>query len=184
MDRGQQRYSNVAVTIHWLTVLLVLYNAGVMLLLSEEMSNRLIDSHKAVGITVLFLTVLRLLWRLTHKWPPLSDEMAGWEKVLARTTHVLFYVLLFAVPLAGWLMVSAGRGDPVSWFGLFDIPALPVEQSRQTAGLFNNVHEIAAFTTIGLVLLHVAGALKNTFSDRVPGISRMWYGQGPARRRR
>lgn len=182
MDRAQRRYSKVAVTIHWLTVVLVLYNVGLMLLAPEEVADRLIGSHMAVGLTVLFLTVLRLAWRLTHKWPPLSDQMAQWEKVLARATHVLFYVLLFVVPLAGWLMVSAGRGEPVSWFGLFDIPALPVEQSRETAGLFNNVHEIAALTTVGLVLLHVAGALKNTFSDRVPGISRMWYGRGPARR--
>lgn len=181
MDKGQRRYSNVAVTIHWLTVALVLYNVGVMLLLPEDVADGLMGSHMAVGLTVLFLTVLRLVWRLTHRWPPLSDRMAPWEKALARATHVLFYVLLFAVPLAGWLMVSAARGEPISWFGLFDIPALPVQQSRETAGLFNNVHEIAAFSTIGLVLLHVAGALKNTFSDRVPGISRMWYGRGPAR---
>ena len=182
MDSGRQRYSNVAVTIHWLTVALVLWNVGVMLLMPEQVSRQLIGSHMAAGLTVLFLTVLRLLWRLTHRWPPLSDQMAGWEKVLARTTHVLFYLLLFVVPLAGWLMVSAGRGEPISWFGLFDIPALPVQRSRETAGLFNNVHEIAAFTTVGLVALHVAGALKNTFSDRLPGISRMWFGRGPARR--
>lgn len=182
MDQGQQRYSNVAIVLHWLIAALILWNVATMLLLPEDVSRRLIDIHKAAGITVLALSAIRLGWRLTHRWPPLSDQLATWEKALARATHVLFYVLMFVVPLAGWLMVSAGRGDPVSWFGLFDIPALPVPRDRAAAGYYNTLHEYAAFLTVGLLVLHVGGALKHSFVDRAPGLSRMWFGRGPARR--
>lgn len=181
MSAAQIRYSNVAIILHWLIAALVVWNVGVVFLTGEEVPPTLMESHKAAGITVLALSLVRIGWRLTHRWPPLSDHLAGWEKALARTTHVLFYVLLFVVPLAGWIMVSAGRGDPVSWFGLFDIPALPVARSRETAGLFYEVHEYAAFAMIGLVILHVAGALKHSFIDRAPGLSRMWFGNAPPR---
>lgn len=170
---GLVGYSGVAMTLHWLIAALILYNVGVMLFTPEEVPPALMESHKAMGITILFLSILRLIWRLTHKWPPLSDRIAGWQKALARTTHVLFYVLIIAVPLAGWTFHSAGRGTPVSWLGLFEIPALPIAQSREVAGLFHDVHEIAAFTLIGLLVLHVAGALKHTFTPGIPGISRM-----------
>ncbi len=181
MQHRRRTYTNVAITLHWLIAALILWNVGVMLFTPEEVPAVLMESHKAAGITVIALSVMRLLWRLTHKWPPLSDRMARWEKALARTTHVLFYVLIFVVPLAGWIMVSAGRGDPVSWFGLFDIPALPIAQSEDTAGLFHEVHEYAAFLMIGLLVLHVGGALKHSLLDRQPGLSRMWYGNRPAR---
>ena len=94
---------------------------------------------------------------------------------------MLFYVLMIVVPLAGWWRHSAASGNPVSWLGLFDIPALPVAQSRETAALFHEVHEYPAFMLIGLMVLHVGGALKHTFLDKAPGLSRIWFGSTPAR---
>lgn len=181
VEKGQQRYSNLAVTLHWLIAALIVWNVAVVFLVGENAAPFWMESHKAAGITVLLLSLLRLGWRLTHKWPPLSDELANWEKLLARTTHVLFYVLIILVPLAGWLMVSAGRGQPVSWFGLFDIPPLPVARSAEIAGVFHEVHEYAALTTIGLLVLHVGGALKHSLVGRAPGLSRMWFTRRPAR---
>ena len=55
--------------------------------------------HKALGIAILVLSVGRLLWRWTHPVPPLPSDLAGWEKALARTVHVIFYVLLIGLPL-------------------------------------------------------------------------------------
>ena len=83
----------------------------------------LLARHKSFGMTVLMLAILRLLWRLGHAPPPLPSGMTPLERRLARGTHMAFYVLLFAMPLTGWLMSSA-KSYSVSWFGLFTWPNL------------------------------------------------------------
>lgn len=175
--RAQQRYSSVAIVLHWAVAALIVWNLATVLLLPPDLSRRLLDTHKAVGITVLVLSLLRLGWRMTHPWPPLSNHLAAWEKLLARATHGLFYVLIILVPLAGWLMVSAATGKPVNWFGVFEIPALPVARSAATAVYYHDLHEYAAFLTLGLLALHVGGALKHSLFGRAPGLSRMWFGR-------
>ena len=90
--------------------------------------------------------------------------------MFARATHLAFYVMMIAVPLAGWAMVSAGP-RPLEWFGLFDWPKLPVD--RATGEIAHDAHVILALSTVGLVLLHVAGALKHHFLDRDFVLARM-----------
>lgn len=76
--------------------------------------------HKSVGITVLALSIVRLMWRLTHAAPPLPTTLLPWEAVLARITHVGFYVLMLALPFSGWMMVSASVWNlPTVIFGSF-----------------------------------------------------------------
>lgn len=166
-------YSRVAIALHWTIAILLLGNV-VLALMAEGADKALAGSimgfHKSIGLTVLMLTLIRLAWRLTHGFPRLPDSVPTWNVVLARSTHVAFYVLLITVPLAGWAMASAGP-YPLEWFGLFDWPKLPV--SKATGEFAHEVHEILAFTTIGLVVLHVAGALKHHFMDRNDVLARM-----------
>jgi cytochrome b561 len=83
--------------------------------------------HKSIGLTVLVLTTLRLLWRLTHKPPLLPAAMSGWERFSAKAAH---YILMVVVPLSGWTYVSSQWADgkplnvPTLWFGLFQVPHL------------------------------------------------------------
>ena len=71
------------------------------------------------------LDLLRVIWRLMHKAPPLADTLASWEVALSKVTHLLLYVLMLGIPMSGWLMHSAYTGgQPVSWFGLFNWPGL------------------------------------------------------------
>src|ERR1700744_670451 len=83
----------------------------------------LLARHKSFGMTILMLAVLRLIWRLFNKPPPLPADMSKIERLLAHVTHIGLYVLLFAMPLTGWLMSSA-KNYSVSWFGFFISPAL------------------------------------------------------------
>ena len=79
-----------------------------------------------------------------------------------------------AIPLTGWAMVSAfSKGAGVSLFGLVTVPALPVGHDKPTAGLFAELHTVLAFAMIGLILLHVAGALKHQLFDRDGTLRRM-----------
>ena len=166
-------YSRVAVALHWTIAVLILGNAAGGLLadsLDDVTAGAIMSVHKPTGITILALSLARLGWRLAHGFPRFPNATPGWDAVLARATHIAFYFLMIAVPLAGWAMVSAGP-RPVEWFGLFDIPKLPV--SRTTADFAHGAHEILALTTLGLVVLHVAGALKHHLLDRDDVLARM-----------
>lgn len=166
-------YSRVAIALHWTIAVLILGNAIGGLLheaFGPAAEASIMAVHKSIGLTVLVLSLVRLAWRMAHGFPRFPDSTSRWDAIAARATHVAFYVLIIAVPLAGWMMVSAGP-RPLEWFGLFPWPKLPV--SEATAGTAHDAHVLLAFTTIGLVLLHVAGALKHHFVDRDDVLARM-----------
>ena len=143
--------------------------------------------HKSIGLTILALSVVRLAWRLTHKAPPLSQAMPAWEKVVSKITHALFYFLMIALPVTGWVYTSAGysvtfeRFFPVatSWFGLFEVPHIAAiasksEEARKTIGINTEfVHSKLAWGVIVLGGLHVAAALKHHLFNRDDVLTRM-----------
>ena len=178
ISRAIPRYTTGAIIFHWVIAALIITNLAIGLLhegMSRAQMMTWMGAHKAIGITVLLLSILRIVWRVTHPRPPLGGDLAIWEKTLARLTHGLFYVLMIAIPFAGWAMVSSG-GKPVSMFALFDFPALPV--AKASGGVFASVHEITAFLMIGLIVLHLAGALKHQFIDRNGELGKMIPGLG------
>ncbi|MNR19385.1 hypothetical protein D3C85_1361730 [compost metagenome] len=130
------------------------------------------QTHKAVGLTILVLTLGRIGWRLANPLIALPAEMPKWERILSRGTQFLFYAVLLVMPLTGWLASSAAGRD-ISWFGLFQWPLLPIGGGREAAGQFMDVHEIVAKLLYVLILLHVAGALKHQFINRDNVLHRM-----------
>ncbi len=181
---ARSSYSRAAIALHWLIALLILANlAGGLwasaLLQSAEPSDRrlgfeIIQLHKSVGLTVLALTLVRIAVRLSAPPPPLPVHMTKAERGLARLSHGGFYVLMIALPLTGWLMVSASPiGLPTFWFGLFEVPHLPVPQGREPAEAARNMHEVLGYLMLGLVALHVAAAIKHQLLDRDDVLARM-----------
>ncbi len=143
----------------------------------EWMPNRfeIYQWHKSFGILVLVLSVVRLIWRLTHKAPPLPDGMKGWEIVFAKVTHIGFYALMIGVPLLGWAMISASR-LPIEneLFYLIPLPDLPgISASEATEDRLKTLHEIGAKLILLLFVLHVAGALKHHFVEKDGTLGRM-----------
>ena len=175
MAEPRNRYSTVSLVLHWLIAALVV--TQIVLVTAHEAtegsaSRELLNMHKSVGLSILVLTLVRLGWRIANPAIPLPMEMPRWQKLLARTNHVLFYVLLIAMPLVGWAASSAAGRDIV-WFGLFNWPLLPVGGGREMAGNLMDVHEAAAKLLIFLVVLHIVGALKHQFIDRDNVLHRM-----------
>ncbi|KGM42105.1 cytochrome B561 [Aquabacterium sp. NJ1] len=183
MKTGQnppiQRYSTVAIVLHWVLALAIL-TAFVVGVTVDDMplspsKIKLINWHKWAGIGILFLSVLRLVWRLTHRPPALPDRiqqtMPGWQTKAYHATHHLMYALFFVVPLLGWAYSSA-KGYPIVWFGVLPLPDLmPV--NKELADSIKELHGAAAFGLIGLVALHVAAALKHQFIDKDGLLERM-----------
>ena len=171
-------YSRTAIVLHWAIALLVLSTIPLGLFGASSGSaaaQSATNAHKSIGILILLLTLVRVGWRLGHKPPAMPDSMAPVLRWIARATHVLFYVLLLILPLSGWWMSSAVP-DPdrhVFGFGIFDIPFLPVPRGWASAGPARFVHVTLAFLMIGLVVLHIAAALKHHFIDRDAILARM-----------
>jgi cytochrome b561 len=174
LTRSARRYGSVAMILHWLIALLIVLNFAAVWT-AEDMPRpermQIMASHKAIGITVLVLSILRIVWRIRHRPPPLQRSLQPWERFLAHAVHGLFYVAMVGIPLTGWAMVS-GAG-PVSLFGLVAVPALPVPTDEASAGAFNAVHERLAWLMLALFVLHVLGALKHQFLDRDRTLGRM-----------
>jgi cytochrome b561 len=130
------------------------------------------DIHRSVGMLLLFLLVLRFGWRLANPKPALS-ELSPLERRLAPIVHWGFYPLLFALMASGYL-ISTADGRPIEVFDWFSVPALVRRKGLEdTAG---DIHEILAWVTIGLVVLHAAASLKHHFVDRNTVLKRMWSG--------
>lgn len=167
------RYSRVAIWFHWTIALLVIFNIVVGLLHDPVPALRsLMGAHKALGITVLVLTAGRIAWRLAHRPPPLPVHTPLWEKALAHAAHALLYIFMIALPLTGWLMVSgSAKRSPLNWFGLFDIPYLPV--SAATGRLGHDAHGVLGWMMLALVVLHIGAALRHHVLLRDPVLARM-----------
>ncbi|NIJ19694.1 cytochrome b561 [Sphingomonas naasensis] len=163
------RYNRGAIAFHWAIAALVLVNLFIGLFHETLLAGlRVMPLHKAIGATVLVLSIARLGWRLTHRPPALPEAVPGWERALANSLHWLFYALLLILPLTGWIFSSnPERPRPVSWFGLFDLPLLPV--SSGAAGAAHEAHELLGLLMTALVVLHIAAALRHHFllRDRV-----------------
>jgi cytochrome b561 len=172
-----ERYSRGAVILHWLIAVLIVLNfvaAGVAEDMPKAEAAQVMANHKAIGITILLLTLVRLGWRFVRPPPPLVETLKAWEAAVAKVTHTLFYFLMVAIPVAGWgLHSAASGGKPVSVFGIFAMPALPVGHDKPTIGVFHEAHELTAGLMFLLFWLHVAAALKHQFLDKDATLRRM-----------
>jgi cytochrome b561 len=114
-----ERYTRVAILLHWAIAAFILFNLAFGFFMEEyepPLKFIIIVAHISAGMTVLGLTVLRIVWRLTHRPPPLSPTLSGWERRLAHAVHIGIYVLMLALPLTGWAMISANppQNSPVA----------------------------------------------------------------------
>jgi cytochrome b561 len=175
MPAAPTRYTRTAVALHWLLGLALigsffvgLYMTGLPL---SPQRLKLYNWHKWAGITILTLSFVRLLWRLTHQ-PPADVPMPAWQQRAAHWTHRALYVLFFAVPLAGWAYSSAA-GFPVVVFGVLPLPDL-MPADKELAEFIKPVHKYLAYTLALIVLGHIGAALKHQFVDHDGLLVRMW----------
>ena len=161
-------YTPVAKLLHWLTALLVLGMLGVglwMVGLPISLTKLYVYAwHKWIGLTVLVLTVLRLMWRMYRPPPPLPGTMTAWERRLAPWGHAALLVLLLAMPISGWLMSSAG-GVSVRWFGMIDLPDL-VPRDPLMFEMLRTLHHWLAWTLMAVLALHVAAVVHHDLFRR------------------
>ncbi len=188
-----RRYTTVAITLHWVIAAFIVANIGLGVWMSWAIDSPSVRAyavnvfqwHKSLGLAVLALSLLRLAWRLLYPPPAPPPHMRRWERALAAFTHCVFYALMIAIPLSGWLYVSTQwRGDgafniPTLWFGLFEVPHLfgLSEASgalrQQAAALAFGAHGAMALALVILLVLHIGAALRHQFIQRDGVLARM-----------
>jgi cytochrome b561 len=169
------RYGALAQLFHWTIAALIVtqftlaWTADDLPLGTRKLG--LLAWHKSFGMTILMLAILRLVWRLRTPPPALPSGMSRFERIAARTTHIAFYVLLFAMPLAGWMMSSA-KNYAVSWFGLFTWPNL-IGKNEAAFDFLRATHDTMSDVLFAIAVLHILAALKHHFWNRDDVLKRM-----------
>src|SRR5450432_2827468 len=101
-----QAYDTGSIALHWLLAALIAVAFFMGLYMADlpfsPLRFRLFNWHKWLGMLVLALSALRILWRAAGRRAPPPPAMPAWQLAAYRATHLLFYVLFFAVPLIGW----------------------------------------------------------------------------------
>lgn len=174
MSASSVRYTNVAISLHWLIAGLMIY----MILFGEDLISHPTGTfypsvHASIGISILVLSLGRLAWRMINPPPALPTTMKSWEVLLSRISHWSFYALMIGLPLSGLMAFSHQLPKEAilggtQLFGVLPVPALP-----DVGGYGRNLHSLASNVGEALIILHVLAALKHQFWDKDQLLRRM-----------
>jgi cytochrome b561 len=180
---SERAYAGAAIALHWIIAALIITQICIGWYMNHLMvdhspaQERMEDLHISIGITTFLLILVRIAVRLLNPPPPLPSGLAPWERLLAHASHLLFYLLMLALPLTGWALVSS-RGQHIPFWGI-EWPKLPVPDfltgpaHRPARKELEEIHtDILVYIALANVALHVAGALKHQF-DGNPVLWRM-----------
>lgn len=173
------RYASLSIFLHWVMVLLITAVYGCILLREyypkgSDFREGLKSWHFMLGLSVLLLVIIRIIVRLLTTKPPIKPKPPAWQILLAKGTHLALYAFMLAMPLAGWLILSAA-GKTIPFFGL-ELPAL-ISPDKALAGQMKELHE--TFGTIGyfLIGLHAFAALFHHYVVKDNTLRRILPGQ-------
>ncbi len=167
-------YGWVSIIAHWLSAFVVigLFGLGYWMVDLDYYSSWYKtgpDIHRSIGILLAILIVARIVWKIVNTNPkPIGSTL---EKKAAHAVHGLLYLILLVIFTSGYLISTAdGRGIDV--FNWFTVPSMG-EFIKNQEDLAGEVHEILAYTLMGLVGLHALAALFHHFVHKDKTLSRM-----------
>ena len=164
-NQNPTSFDPVMRAVHWLTLLLLMATFGTAWVahsgLAGEWFRPVFDLHRSLGLTVFALTVFRLGWRYLAHIPTLPDDVHAVQKIAARGTQALLYLLLFLQPLLGLLQTGA-RGQAVNFYFMASLPPV-IGTDRPLARQLHDLHALSANALLILIGLHSAAALFHHF---------------------
>lgn len=184
MSTDTQRYTKVAVILHWIMGLsfIAMLVSGILMaqddLLERSLKFQMYQWHKSLGVLLLISFFLRIGWRLFHKAPSLPGSINKLEQWAAKGGHYALYLWMLVVPLSGWIMVSSSNyGLPTIVFGWFTWPHIPgIAGNEALNGSAHIAHKYLAYVFIALILGHIAAVIKHAVIDKHNLLPRMWFG--------
>lgn len=172
------RFSSLSITLHWAMLLLLIAVYACMELREfypkgSDFREGLKMWHFMFGLTVLLLVVIRVVARVTGGTPPITPDPPAWQTLIAKLTHLALYAFMIAMPIAGWVILSAS-GKAIPFYGL-DLPAL-VGLNKALAEQVKELHETVATSGYFLVGLHAVAALFHHYIVKDDTLRRMMPG--------
>jgi cytochrome b561 len=183
MSPGMPTFNLLARLLHWLMAVLILMMVFVGIGMVSTVSpkyHQLLSFHKSVGSLILLLVAVRLINRLLRPPPPLPVDLPGWQKSLAKASHVILYALMFALPLVGWSMLSAG-GYPIVVFGAIRLPPI-LPHDVAVFAVLRTLHTLLAVVLFAVFLGHLGAALFHKLIRRDTVFDSMTTGDAPRHR--
>ena len=170
-------YGLVSISIHWVVALIViaLFVVGVWMVdlgYYHAWYHKAPFLHKSIGVVLLALMLFRVVWRFTTPQPKAIASQSKLVQLAAKAGHLLIYLLLFAIMIAGYL-ISTAEGDPISVFGWFEVPAL-ISNLPDQADIAGAVHKYLAWGLIVVVIGHALAAVKHHLIDKDATLVRMF----------
>ncbi|MGF1447293.1 MAG: cytochrome b [Pikeienuella sp.] len=194
--------------LHWGLAVLIIFQLGVGLYMVQVVGDDLIQRfnltqmHKSWGVIVILLVAIRILWRAASVRPA-HPPMPAWQETASKTSHILLYVLMVALPVSGWMMASASPlndagayvqiknqvtlqylfgKDALDAVGLkemvlFEMPDLFDPGDKHIEAMWKEVHFWSAMGLIAILAAHIAGALKHQLIDRDGLLRKMIIGR-------
>lgn len=171
------QYGTPAKIFHWLIVVLlaVQYPIGwFMPDIHRGMSPGAgMTFHVSIGITILVLTALRLVWRVTHPVAP-ESSLPTWQRLSSEAVHWLLYALVLATTISGWLFASF-RGWSISFFYLVPLPMLASDNAAAGRAI-DGLHQAMEWALLVTIGIHIAAAFAHIFIYRNRVMQRMLPG--------
>lgn len=162
-------YTRTAVILHWLIGVAILAEVGFGLYLREiergsPLRGPAVNLHKSIGLVIGIAILARLIWRFTHRPPPLPSDLPRWQAIAARANHTAMYLLMVVIPFAGYAASNFSKYG-VKLFNRWILPPWGPDLPQVYTAL-NTLHDIAAYVLMALVVVHVAATLKHAWIDR------------------
>ena len=173
------RYTRVAVVLHWLIAALLLGQIGFGWFLEtvprgSPLRGFYVNLHKSTGLTLAVLILVRIVWRLANRPPPLPAIMPSWERVAAAWSHVALYVCMLGMPLSGYIASNFSKYG-VKLFNVIFLPPWGPADAGIYA-IFNTTHVVLSYLFVALIVVHVFAALRHAVRhDRI--LNRMLLGR-------
>jgi len=179
--KHRDQYTPVAKTLHWTIVGLLIAQYVLGWTMPDQRPgttpDALIDVHLSVGTAILLVMVARVVWRLTHAVPPPPAGLPNWQLLASRVAHTLLYGLLVVIPILGWAAAS-WRSWPVTLFHAVSLPPIVPARQPGVTSFFQSpqagdLHSVLSYGLLGVIALHIAGALFHRFVLRDGVLDRM-----------
>jgi len=168
-----QKYNLTQRILHWAMALIIIFLLIIGFLMQDfpgDIKYTYYGLHKSLGVLILIMFFIRGFARIKHGAPALPKKFAKWEVKLSHAVHHLLYLLMFLMPLSGWIMSNA-KGHSVKLF-MFKMPDL-VEKNKVLGDFARDAHGYVAWLLIAILVLHFAGVVKHLVLDKENILKRM-----------
>ena len=154
LNNNLTEYGSISKIFHWLSAAVLLFQIPIGFYLVDldfDEKRLTVESiHVLLGLSIFYLTILRLVYKFLSPTPPLTNSLFPGQRLIAKLNHVFLYLTIFIITISGALK-KLFNGEILDIFFL----KLEIKDNFDLAELFYDIHIIANYTLITLILLHI-----------------------------